>query len=242
MASLVALDAKEHRNLKVNSSKVEEVGADLHMVPVVVSEFTKLIVNYPILFTKNADTGQFSCIGLMGFEQGENLFWQEREFKTVYVPLNITRHPFYLGKDDNSDDDYVICVNRDSDLLSQTQGESIFNNDGSATSILRAAQEDLTQLVEGERQTQDFIESLSSLGLIVPLSLDITLESGEKKTINGLYSIDEEKMENLSAEQLVSLNRNGFLQAAYTQIASLSHIYSLISLKNERDANNPWFQ
>lgn len=242
MTSLVALDSNTHRSLRVISNKAEEVGADLNMVPVVVSEFTKLVVQFPILFTKNSETGQFSCVSLLGLDEGENLFWQDARFNALYLPLHISRQPFFVGEDETGARDYLLCINQESDCLSEQSGERIFNDDGTPGNVLKQAQADLSQLLAGERQTLELVKYLVELNLLVPLTLEITLASGQTKKINGLYSVDEEKMKSLSAEQLFLLNTNGNLQAIYTHLASLSHIYSLIDLKNKKDADNPWFQ
>ena len=46
-------------------------------MPVVVSEFPLLAVHYPILLSKDADTGAFYCGAMLGFDAGENLFLAE---------------------------------------------------------------------------------------------------------------------------------------------------------------------
>lgn len=243
MTAHVALDAQAHKHLKLDATKVEEMGADLHMIPVVLSEFMKLVVQYPILFTKHAETGEFTCICLTGFTPGENLFWHNAEFDALYIPLNVRRHPFFVGHDDTGKQDYVICFDANSPILNTEQGDAIFNDDGSASEVLINAQDQLSELLVGERETQSFIQALLDANLLVPLSLDITLGSGIQTTVKGLYSIDEDKLNALGPAQLAQLNHKGYLQAAYTQVASLGQIYSLIQRKNHRDnAPNPWMQ
>lgn len=77
MTQLVALNSTQHSKIKVDTSKIDAQGAELHLVPTVINEFAKLVVHYPIVFTKNGDTGQFICSAMMGLEAGENLFWQQ---------------------------------------------------------------------------------------------------------------------------------------------------------------------
>jgi hypothetical protein len=236
MTAHVALDVNVHKHLKLDPTRVEEAGADLHMIPVVVSEFMKLVVQYPIVLTKHAETGAFSCICLTGIEEGENLFWHNAQFDALYVPHNISRQPFVVGNDDTGKNDYVLCFDTDSKILNSEKGKAIFNADGSASQVLTNAQESLTALLYGEKQTSMFIELLLDMDLIVPLTLEITLASGANKTIQGLYSIDEDKLNALNNSQLNKLHTSGFLQSAFTQVASLGQIYRLIELKNQRDA------
>lgn len=243
MTKLVALNNQSHKHLKVDPAKVEEVGADLHMLPVVISEFQKLVVDYPILFSKNAETGQFVCVALAGFEEGENLFWQGGKLDTLYTPLNIARHPFFIGKDEQSGDNYVICVDEQSPCLSELHGEALFDQDGQATPYLQDAQATLAELIQGEQQTAGLIQRLLKLELLVPLTLDISFENGESKQIKGLYSVDEDKLNTLPADTLKALQQEGVLQAIYTQLASLGQIYALIDKKNQRqEKGNPWFK
>ena len=81
MTNLVAVNNKSHLNTKVDLSKVEQHGADLQLVPVVLSEFINLAVQYPIVLTKNGNTGQFVFSVMLGFEPCENLFWQQEQWQ-----------------------------------------------------------------------------------------------------------------------------------------------------------------
>lgn len=242
MSKLVALNPLRHRQLKVDPKKAEEYVADLHMIPVVVNEFAKLVAQFPVLFTKDAQTGQFSCIALTGFEEGENLFWNNAQFDSVYLPLTVRRQPFFVGQDAQSNQDYVMCVNEESRCVGKTCGEGLFDENGQATDYLVQAQACLSQLVAGEQQTRDYIRTLIEEDLLVPLSLEFTFVDGQSRKIQGLYSVDEDKIKQLSGDTLASLNQSGSLQFIYTQLASLAHIYVLLNNKNKRlNTSDPWF-
>lgn len=247
MTKLVALNNRIHQSVYIDANKAQQQIADLHMLPVVLSEFQKLVVQLPILFSKNADTGQFVCVTLMGLEEGENLYWQDASFQGFYMPLNVARQPFFVGQDEQTGDDYVICIDMDNPAVAQTSCTShdqlIFDEDGKASDYLLKAQDSLAQLIEGEQQTAAFIQQLLTFKLLVPLALDITFENKQSSKIKGLYSIDEDKLQSLDGEQLAELNQGGFLAAAYTQLVSLGQIYTLIDRKNKRMTKpNPWFK
>ena len=101
MTKLVAIDNKNHRNLKVDASKAELHGAQVHLIPAVLPEFTNLAAQYPLVLTKNGDTGQFVCVAMLGFEANENLFWQDGQWQGIYLPLQIQRQPFFVGDADS---------------------------------------------------------------------------------------------------------------------------------------------
>src|SRR4051812_22519338 len=115
MARLVSLQKSAHHNLRIDTKKVEAQGASLNMVPVMLSEFLKLAVQYPIAFTKNKETGRFVCVAMFGFNPGENLFWKNNSWDSIYIPLHIVRQPFFIGSandDDIASDEnrFVVCI------------------------------------------------------------------------------------------------------------------------------------
>lgn len=232
-STLVTLSPIEHKNLKVQPKKAESLGSAQTMVPVVISEFQKLCVQYPIVLTKNEATGQFVCIALLGFEKGENLFWEDEQWKGIYTPINITRQPFYIGQDEK-DKTPLLCVDTSSPCVSENEGEALFTEQGEATVFLNTIKASLAQLINGQTDTQAFISTLNTHSLISPLSLEIELKNGQKQTVNGLYAVDEDKLNNLSNDDFIALKNSGLLRKIYTMLDSLGHIYQLIQLKNER--------
>jgi hypothetical protein len=243
MAHIVGVNAQHHQALKVNKQKAEEAIADQHMLPVVISEFLKLVVEFPILFSKNADTGHFLCIALLGFKEGENLFWHAAKLNSLYSPLNASRHPFFVGENTEVNGEPILCIDQQSPAISSIEGESLFTDLGQPSHYLNEIQQILAELVAGEAQTKAYIDCLLGHELLVPLKLDITFGDKSQLHIKGLYSIDEDKLNRLSLTVLGELKQQGYLQTVYTQIASLGQIYALIERKNKRLGQiSPWLQ
>jgi hypothetical protein len=94
MSNIVLLDSRSHRKLRVHAQPAAHYGDNQRFVAVVVSEFPALAMRYPILFSKDADTGRFYCGAMMGFDACENLFLNEQRTSGVYRPLNLQRGPF----------------------------------------------------------------------------------------------------------------------------------------------------
>ena len=248
MGQLVLLNQSVHKNLRVNPDKVEAHGAHERSVPVVLSEFLKLAVQYPIVITKNSETGKFLCVAIFGFEKGENLFWKSGAWDAIYLPLNIARQPFFVGKDDEHDrkdsrDNFVICVDEQSECLQQGEGERLFDEEGKETPYLENMKSILAALLTGETQTQTFVNKLLALDILMPMSLDITFVNEESQQVEGTYTIDEEKLKNLSRESLLELHSLGYLSPVYTMITSLGQFFSLVNRKNAMlTKGNQWFQ
>src|SRR5689334_21664006 len=108
---LVELSRSEHSGLRIRADLVEAAAARQHLIPIVVSEFRKAAIQYPIVFAKNPEDGRFAPYVLTGLEIEENLFWSGTELDAAYVPLNVRRQPFYVGLDEATS---VLCVDLDS--------------------------------------------------------------------------------------------------------------------------------
>jgi hypothetical protein len=227
MNRLVALNSAGHRDLRVNPEQVLAHAAQLNMVPVVLAEFLKLCVQYPIALTKNGTTGQFTCVALFGFEKNENLFWQLDRWDALYVPLQVSRQPFFLGSGG------AVCIDTLHPAVQQTNGHAIFDEQGVETAYLQQSKQMLAALLEGEEQTERFIRKLLALELIRPMRLEIEFVNRHKQRVEGLYSVDEARLKELAPGTVAELHSLDYLAPIYTMLASLGHIYSLVQRKNQ---------
>lgn len=247
MPQVQALNMKQHRRIQIDTAAARKQTASTRMMPVMLSEFQKMAIEYPILLTKNGETGAFVTVGLFGLEDEENLFWQAGDWEAVYRPLNLRRHPFLIGKNDNKqhadDHDYLLCLDMDNPAVSGKTGEALFDKSGAPTPFLQDMQKVLADLIAGEVQTQNFIDTLLDLKLVTPISLDITLANQEHIRAEGMYSIDEDRLNALGAETLHDLLQRGYLAPIYAMIISVGQIYALVQKKNLLVSEpSPWLQ
>lgn len=237
MSRLVSLNKNAHQHLKVNTQLAEAQGGNLHMVPVMLSEFLKLAVQYPIAFTKNKDNGRFVCVAMFGFNPGENLFWKNNNWDTLYLPLHIVRQPFFLGLNDSNENTpeenrFVICLDTENQSLQTNQGEMLFDVQGKETPYLEKTKAILGELLDGESKTQNFVDKLIKLNLLQSMHLEITFANNESTRVEGMYTVNEDRLNKLTKDELFELHSLGYLQPIYTIISSLGHIYGLIHRKN----------
>ena len=184
---LVELSRGEHAGLRIRADLVEASAATQHLIPIVVSEFRKAAVQYPIVFAKNPETGRFAAYVLNGLGVEENLFWSGTELDVAYVPLNVRRQPFYVGTNDapplgvpslaarSPDGSNVLCIDLDSPCLDGAGAKTIVNPDGSDSDYLKEILSILGELVAGRKATEQFIATVLSLDLLTPIMLDIVL-------------------------------------------------------------------
>jgi hypothetical protein len=233
---LVELSRSEHGGLRIRDDLVEASAASQHLIPIVVSEFRKAAIQYPIVFSKNPETGRFAPYVLNGLGLQENLFWSGTEMDVAYVPLNVRRLPFYVGTNDDAPDTNVLCIDLDNPCLDGSRGKRIVNPDGSDSAYLKEMLSILGALVAGKAATEQFIATALSLDLLTPILLDIVLDDGTPLQVEGLYGLDEEKFRQLDEGEIAKLWKTGCLDLIYTVLIASGQIIKLIRLKNQRIA------
>jgi len=241
MSKLVAIDNVNHRNIKIDIDKIEVHGSTMNLSPAVFEEFAHLATHYPIVLVKDGETGQFVCSAMLGFQSGENLFWDNDQWQAVYVPLQVRRQPFFLGNDtaanaENDSPQYVVCLDSESPSVGD-HGEALYNETGEESEYFTEAKAKLAELLKGESENKAFIETLISMGLVESMAIEITFINNESTRLNGLYTIKQAALAKLNSEQLELLHEHNYLQAIYAMVISVGQIYTLIDKKNKRLSN-----
>ena len=229
---LVELSRKEHAGLRIRTDLVEVSASNQHLVPLVVSEFRKAAIQYPIVFAKHPETGQFNPYVLNGLALKENLFWSGTELDVAYVPLNVRRQPFHVGTNN------ALCIDLDNPSVDPSGKKTLLNPDGSDSAYLKEILSILGELVTGKERTEQFIATALSLELLAPIVLDIVLDDKTPLQLTGLYGIDEDRFKQLDEQAIARLWKLGHLDLIYSVLNASGQIVKLIRLKNQRLASN----
>ena len=72
---------------------------------------------------------------------------------------------------------------------------------------------------------------LLSVNLLESFSIEYADKNGEKVTVNCFYTINQQVLHDLTAEQLKQLQQQGDLQAIYMVLASMEKIPHLLNRK-----------
>ena len=225
MTQIAVLNSQAHRDLRVESKVSARYGDDQRFVPVVVSEFPLLAVHYPILLSKDGETGTFYCGAVLGFDVGENLFLDEGQGQDGYRPLNLRRMPFYTAGPD-------LAVDLEHPRVGG--GQRVFDEDGKPTPYLESIFAVMRDLAPGVEMTKAFVQTLLSLKLVESVSIDVGFDDGTTRDLQGLYTIDQAALRALPDNAVVDLFRRGYLQLIYLMIASMKQVSVLARRKNLR--------
>jgi len=237
LSNPVILHNDTHRKLRVITTRGAEFGEKTHIVPVLGDELHNLVLDFPVYLMKDKENGKFSLNALMGLEPGENLYLQGNRWAASYLPLHMRRQPFSLMATDEekrttAENEAKVAINLDSKRISESEGEAIFNEDGSKTPYLESIIQVLAMMANGIESTEAFISVLVEHDLIESTLLNVTFANGQKKSFKGLHAIDPIKLSELKGEALEQLHSRGFLQACYMMIASMGQVTKMIKMKN----------
>jgi hypothetical protein len=227
VTNIVILNSQTHRTLRVRTGASALHGDNQRFVPVIINEFPLLVVHYPILLSKDAETGAFYCGAMLGFDAGENLFLDEDKGHDAYRPLNLQRGPFYTAGSD-------LAIDLDSPRIDAAGGQPLFNEIGAPMPYLESIMALMRELRPGLERTKVFIETLMKLKLVEPITINVGFDDGTKRDLTGLYTIDREVLRCLPDATVLDLFHRGYLHLIYLLIASLKQVPVLAQKKNRR--------
>ncbi|HTV78158.1 MAG TPA: SapC family protein [Steroidobacteraceae bacterium] len=227
MTRIVPLSKEVHKSLRVDARASATYGDNQRFTHVVAKEFPLLAVHYPILFAKDANTGEFYCGAMLGFDEGENLFLEEWRDLEYYRPLGLQRVPFYAQGPD-------VAIDLDHPRVGAENGIALFTEFGEPSRYLQRIIWAFQDLSSGIAVTRSFIASLLQLRLIEPISIEVEFDDGRMLECGNLYTVNQEALSALPDQTVVDLFRLGYLRLMHLMIASLKQIPVMARKKNGR--------
>lgn len=222
--SIRPLDSTIHSNLKVLPSTYEHV-ADEHLLPISIYEFALAAVDAPVVFVKNSETGEFQSVMMLGLKPGQNLKQKEGKWLGLYTPNVLKNYPFGLILSDEQLDKVWVGIREESVHVSTEEGNALFKG-GEETAFFKLRKENIIKNFEQEQLSKLIIRFLAAKELFSPLSITVDIK-GEKRTINGIYFIDEAKLNKLGHEDFLDIKQRGLLAPIYSHLNSLHQINRL---------------
>jgi hypothetical protein len=232
------LSRDQHSGLGVQRmDKPFGFAAKAHVVPLTVAEFTFAAISFPIIFAGP----DYTPLGVLGVNQGENLFVNEDGSFTIggYVPAYIRRYPFVLATDEKQDR-MVVCIERTATIFTDKAKAEVplFLENGEPSEYTQNAIK-FCEDFEGERRrTESFIKLLADLDLFEmrETTFNMPKDDGtiEPVKLAEYFAVSEAKLNALTPEQLASLRDNGALEKIYNHLTSLVAWDRLVAVASER--------
>ncbi|MBW8184431.1 SapC family protein [Shewanella nanhaiensis] len=236
MTNISPLNSSKHLNTYIKESKDFSRFAAQSLIPVVVQEFAVLATEFPIVFVKNAENGQFTPIAMMGIKNNVNLYCQTKNWEASVTPIGFSKAPLSLMQTSKESDEVMVFIDEDSKLVTSGEGNKLFDDSGEQTEYLKKRSNALLDLASFTQQTAAITQYFAELNLLAPKQLTVKLNSDSPEVnIDGVYIIDEQILNELNDEAFLTLKSKGLMPLIYAHLTSLHQIGRLITKQNELD-------
>ncbi|WP_424681231.1 SapC family protein [Frateuria sp. YIM B11624] len=239
MARYELLNNVAHKDLRVVQRFGGAFGEDVGMIPAYPTEYAELQREYPIFFRRDAESGEYQSVALLGFSRDENLYLRDGRWEASYLPGHVARGPFLIGfqerqVDGELRDEAVVHVDLDHPRVSFSEGEPVFLPKGGNSPYLERVTTVLRGIHDGAEGGKAMYRAFDSLGLVQPVRLGIQFDGEHGANVTGLFGIDRDRLAALDAGSLHALHRAGYLEGAYLVLASMHNLRRLIAEKQRR--------
>ena len=185
-------------------------------------------------FDQTAQDGALVLSALTSFESQQNMFVKDGQWQSTYQPTAIKTFPFFLMRSKSDEKNYTIGIDEKNQVFSKEHGELLFEGNGKASMHLSRAKVLLEADIQNDIHTFQFGKELEQMGLLKSIDLVVQYQDGTNQSITGLITIDEDKINTLSAEQLHGLNQQGYLVQIHALLISIYQLNSIIQKQNSR--------
>ena len=235
----VGLDTALHRNLKLKVPITDwSLATKLNALFVAATEFGDVAREFPIVFVragKEPDgTDAIAPIAVLGLTANQNLYVTGERWRAQYMPAILRMYPFCIARID--DERFAICVDMGFAGVNQTEGQAVFNADGSQAPLLVEMQKQLETLEAEIQRTRQVGRRLNELGLLREMRFDATLPDGRQHSVDGFLTIDDVKATQLPDDVVAELHRSGVLGLMHLHWVSMGNMRRLVDWHVERGA------
>lgn len=228
MANFSALSPEQHAAVHVSEQQALSFAATQHLLNLRVTELAHLACDFPVFISKTP-YGEWALSALCSVQQGRNLWVEQGRWQATYVPSCVQTYPLCALPGSEQGPVKLGIFNEASQ---HEQGIALFDETQQATPELLRRQKLVAQDLHNEYLTYKFLNALADLQLLQPITLLLQSTNAEQQ-IAGLHTINEDRLAQLTAEQLHALQQQGMLLPIYALLLSLLQLNKLITKHNK---------
>ena len=238
MAELKEINYDDHGQLKVKADSAVNYAKQNHLMQLRLLEVGMANANFPLFIIKHGQTGDWMLTALTSLQAGTNLFVQEQQWTATYQPICMQTHPLYLMKSPKDEKSYTVGINPEGNEFDSESGQPLFEGENKASIYMSKVSRLLESSIKQDVQTFEFMDKIEQLKLLKSIELSVLYTDNTAQTIKGLYTIDEDKLRELTSEQMMSFVENGYLATMYGMLHSIYQLNAIIRKNNQ----NPEFK
>ena len=201
----------------------------LNALAVSYSEFVAASRDYPIVFTSGDKGSTFVPVVVLGLALRQNLFLtaQGDWDPATYVPAYVRRYPFCISKlyvDGAPRSERIVCVAK---AHLDERGVALFDASGAPTRQWSSIEQLLKEYETDLDLTAQMCATFAKLGLFSTFQFQVVEPASPGLTLEGMYRIDEAKLQALKPLSLKALVTRGLMGRIYAHFHSLENFARL---------------
>ena len=213
-----------------------------NLAPIGVSEFPRAMMATAVGFLPIENN--LLPVAIQGLVSGQNWFvGPDGKWVGDYLPAIYGCYPFRLARMEN--DNLVLCIDEESGLVTDKwdeEAELFFDAEHNPSPIVTQIMNNLNKIEQDRTKAQQICAILQKYELFEPWPIQIEGEEGPQK-IEGIFRINEGKLNALPAEALIELRDKNALLVAYGHLFSMQNLHKLGRLggahKKARNRDQP---
>lgn len=207
-----------------------EVFRTMNAIPLSYAEIALASRDYPIAFVTGDGERSFLAMAILGLEERQNLFvgedgkWDSR----VYVPAYVRRYPFCMARvtaGGKEQAERIACIEKSA---LDEKGEALYDDKGKALAAWEPVKNLLFEYEADLTRTEEMCAKLQQLGLFEAFTVQAVPKGGTPLAMTGVHRVAEQKLAELSADELKGLVGNGVLPRIYAHILSQLNFQRLL--------------
>ena len=232
MVNIVPITKLGFLDRKWLASENYKFAAEYATATLAVGEISQAMRSLPLGFVEY--DGYFTLVAILGLQQGENLFVNKKgNWITSYKPAVLRSYPFSLIS--GAKDEMLLTFDEDSLSISDLSPTNLFyDKSGEITDELSSIMSFLNEVHKSYNKTVQLCEIINSYNLFE--KWNITISRGNKEiNVEGIYKINEDKLQSLDGDALKSLQKVSALGLIYGHIFSGANLSLLEKLATHKD-------
>jgi hypothetical protein len=233
MPNFQTLSADSHSDVTIDESKLPLTFSKFHLVNVEIKEAVQAASEYPLFFSRASNNQYWTISALCGLAPQENVFETQGSWLAHFTPMSLRTLPFTLSFEKSSTEPDTL-LDLDSPAVKHEGGEALFLASKRPTAYLDNKQKLLAERVSSMKQTAVMLNEVSEMGLVQPIDLIIEYEDNTSQRVGGLATVNEQRLQSLTSEELALLHQKGLLSVLFNILGSIFQVNRVIRLQNAK--------
>lgn len=218
--SAVPVAAARHGDVSFESGADFAFSAGVNAVPLMAVEFLSAATEYAIVFTAAGD--EVMPAAVLGVRDQQNLYLSsDSRWQAKYIPAFIRRYPFVFSSSADGKR-LTLCIDESHPGINhEGRGQRLFGSDGKPSAYVDQVLNFLKEYQAQFERTRQFGRHVKELGLLEPMTAQVTTPKGDKLSLSGFFSVSREKLRALDGSALAALAQSDELELLYLQLHSM---------------------